>query len=372
MHGSVRTPVTTPPRPPPRDLTGIVLAIVAFGLLMAATFMVMRPFLPALIWSTMVVVATWPLLLALERRFGGRRWLAATLMTLIILVIIVGPVGVAVGTIAERGGDIAAWAKDLAGRSLPPPPEWVGRIPFVGERAAGEWQHLSSLGMAPLVERLQPYAGRVGTWIVSEVGSAGVLLVHLLLTIALAAILYLHGDRAASGALRFARRLAGDRGYHTVALAGAAIRAVALGIVVTALTQSVLGGVGLAIAGIPFAGLLTAVMFIFCIAQLGPVLVLAPAVIWLYWTDLPGWGTFLLVWTVIVGSLDNFLRPLLIRRGADLPLLLIMAGVIGGLLAFGVVGLFIGPVVLAVSYTLLNAWVDEAPPSDDAPGSGAV
>jgi predicted PurR-regulated permease PerM len=133
--------------------------------------------------------------------------------------------------------------------------------------------------------------------------------------------------------------------------------------------QSVLGGIGLAIAGVPYAGLLTVVMFVFCLAQLGPVLVLTPAVVWLYWSGETGWGTFLLVVTVVVGTLDNFLRPMLIRMGADLPLLLIFGGVIGGLLAFGLVGIFVGPVVLAVAYTLLGAWVgtDDSEPPPEAP-----
>ncbi len=142
-------------------------------------------------------------------------------------------------------------------------------------------------------------------------------------------------------------------------LAGQAIRAVALGVVVTALAQTVLAGLGLAVAGIPFAGLLTGVILLFCIAQIGPLPVLVPAVIWLFWSDQTGWGTALLIWTVGVGTMDNVLRPFLIRRGADLPMLLIFSGVIGGLIAFGIVGLFVGPVVLAVTYTLLKDWVGE-------------
>jgi predicted PurR-regulated permease PerM len=144
-------------------------------------------------------------------------------------------------------------------------------------------------------------------------------------------------------------------------LAGKAIRGVALGVGLTALAQSVLGGIGLAVAGVPAATVLTAVMLLLCIAQLGPGLVLIPAVIWLFWSGETLWGSLLLIWTVIVGTMDNFLRPILIRKGADLPLLLIFAGVIGGLLAFGIIGLFIGPVVLAVTYTLLGAWVADTP-----------
>jgi predicted PurR-regulated permease PerM len=168
---------------------------------------------------------------------------------------------------------------------------------------------------------------------------------------------------------QFGNRLAPVRGDHAVVLAGQAIRGVAMGVVITALAQSLLGGIGLAIAGVPFATVLTAVMFMLCIAQLGPVLVLLPAVGWLYWSDMTGWATFLLVWTMVVGTIDNVLRPFLIKQGADLPLLLIFAGVIGGLLSFGLVGIFVGPVVLAVAFTLVDAWVEEENSSQRSAGS---
>jgi predicted PurR-regulated permease PerM len=156
-----------------------------------------------------------------------------------------------------------------------------------------------------------------------------------------------------------------------VSLAGAAIRGVALGVVVTALVQAVLGGIGLFVTGIPFAAVLMALMFLLCIAQIGPLLVLVPAVAWLFWSGATTLGVVLLVWTVVVGTLDNVLRPWLIKKGADLPLLLIFAGVIGGLLAFGLVGIFVGPVVLAVTYTLLEAWVGEGGAQERA-GRGAA
>ena len=142
-------------------------------------------------------------------------------------------------------------------------------------------------------------------------------------------------------------------------LAGEAIQAVALGVVVTAMVQSGLAGFGLAVAGVPFAGVLTALIFVLCVAQLGPALVFIPAIAWMYWQGETGWATALLVWAVPVTLLDGVLRPYLIRMGADLPLMLILPGVIGGLIAFGVLGLFIGPVLLAVGYTLLVAWLDE-------------
>jgi predicted PurR-regulated permease PerM len=180
-----------------------------------------------------------------------------------------------------------------------------------------------------------------------------------LLTLAISAILYAKGEAAAEWVLAFARRLAGMDGERAARLSGQAIRAIALGIVVTALVQSLVGGVGLVVTGVPHAVVLTAVMFLLGVAQIGAMPVLVGAVIWLYWQDQTLWGTVMVVWSVITGTLDNFIRPLLIRKGADLPLLLVFAGVLGGLFAFGIIGLFVGPVVLAVSYTLLMAWVGE-------------
>ena len=142
-------------------------------------------------------------------------------------------------------------------------------------------------------------------------------------------------------------------------LAGQAIRGVALGVGVTAIAQTTLGGLGLVVAGVPFAGVLSAVMLMLCIAQAGPSLVLLPVVGWMYWQGNSTWATVLLIWSLFVASLDNILRPMLIKRGADLPLLLILVGVLGGLLTFGLIGIFVGPVALAVTYTLMQSWLDE-------------
>jgi predicted PurR-regulated permease PerM len=176
-----------------------------------------------------------------------------------------------------------------------------------------------------------------------------------------AAVLYAYGEDFADWAFRFGARLGGERGEGAVRLAGQAIRGVARGVVVTALVQALVGGIGLWIAGVPFAALLTALMFLLAVAQIGAVPVLILAVIWLFWSGAPGWGVFLIVVTVIAGTLDNVLRPLLIKQGAaELPLLLIFIGVIGGLISLGLIGIFIGPLVLAVAHTLLRAWLYSA------------
>jgi predicted PurR-regulated permease PerM len=342
-----------------RDLTRTALAVLFIGVLIGFSFWILRPFLGAMVWATMIVVATWPVMLALQARMWHKRALAVTVMTVALLLVLVVPFSLAIGTIVSNADEIAGWAKSLATFKVPPPPEWVGKLPLVGSKTVQAWEQVAAAGIEDLAAKAAPYAGSVTRWFVAEVGSFGLVFVQFLLTIVLAAIMYANGERAAAAVRRFGRRLAGPRGESSVHLAGQAIRGVALGVVVTALAQSVVGGIGLAVAGIPFATILTAVMFMLAIAQLGPILVLAPAVIWLYWSGSSGWGTFLLIWTVAVSTMDNFLRPILIKKGANLPLLLIFAGVIGGLTAFGLVGIFVGPVVLAVAYTLLEAWVSE-------------
>ena len=192
-------------------------------------------------------------------------------------------------------------------------------------------------------------------------GGFGGLLGHFLLTVIISAILYAQGEAAAAGVRAFASRLAGERGDAAVILAGQSVQSVALGVVVTALVQTALVGLGFFVAGIPHPGLLTAIVFVLCIAQVGPILVLIPAIIWMYSHASGVWATVFLVYSIPMALLDNFLRPILISRGVDLPLILIIAGVIGGLIAFGVIGLFIGPVILAVTYSSLGVWIADKP-----------
>jgi predicted PurR-regulated permease PerM len=342
-----------------RELPRILLAVLFIALMIIASLWILRPFLPALIWSTLVVVATWPLMRAAQKRLWGKRGLAVIVMTTVLVLVVIVPLALAMLTIIEHAGDFGDVLKRLAHAVMPAPPGWVEQVPLIGPKLATEWQAIAALSTDELHARIAPYGKDIAPWILGKAGTLAAFFLHLLLTVIFSALLYYRGEVAADGVRAFARRLAGIRGEQSVTLAGQAIRAVALGVVVTAVVQAVLGGIGLAVAGVPLAGFLTALMFVLAVAQIGVVPVLALAVAWLYWSGNPMWGTVMLVWTIIVGGLDNIMRPLLIRRGADLPLVLIFAGVIGGLLAFGIVGLFVGPVVLAVAYTQLSAWVSE-------------
>jgi len=350
------------------DLVRTAFQLLALGVLVASSFWIARPFLVAATWATMIVVATWPLMVRAQVGLGGRRSLAVALMTTALLLILVVPLYFGVTAILENAQRIAGWSQSLKTLTIPQPPAWVGSLPLVGAKVTASWQQLAAAGPETISARLAPFARTLVLWFVSQVGSIGLLVLQFLLTVIIAAILYSNGETAAGGADRLARRLAGPQGENAVHLAAQAIRGIALGVVVTAILQSGLAGIGLAIAGVPFATILTALMFMLCVAQVGPGLVLIPAVIWVYKASGAVWGTGFLVWAIFCSTFDNFLRPLLIKRGADLPLLLIFAGVIGGLIAFGVIGLFIGPVVLAVAYTLLIDWLSDDDLSD---GKGA-
>jgi predicted PurR-regulated permease PerM len=349
------------------DLPRITLSVLFIGGLIAGSLWVLRPFLAAFIWATMIVVATWPMMRKVESMCGGRRALAVMVMTLALLAVLIVPLGVAMQALVGHADGIVELVKALPQAHLPAAPEWLARVPLVGGRAQAAWNDLASAGVPELLGRLEPYAQALLRWLAQQAGSAAFLIIQFLLIVVLSAVLFADGEAWGRWVRSFGQRLAGEQGDRMVVLAGAAIRGVALGVVVTAIAQSLLGGIGLAIVGVPFAAVLTAIMFALCIAQVGPLLVLLGASAWAFHSLGTGWGVFMLVWSIVVGTMDNFLRPLLIKRGANLPLLLIFAGVIGGLVAFGIVGIFVGPVILAVAYTLLDDWVakdaaDDGPP----------
>jgi predicted PurR-regulated permease PerM len=342
------------------DLFPRIFQVLTLAALIATSLWIIRPFLVALIWATTVAIATWPVLLRVQTALAGKRTLAVAVMTIALSSVFLIPLYFAITIVAANVERLSDLPKSLSTIALAGPPSWVRAIPIVGSRVAVRWQELASAGPAEISERLTRLIHSLGLWFLSQTGNFGVLFLQFMLTVLIAAILYAKGEIAAHGVLRFARRLAGAEGQKVVILAAQAVRGVALGIVITAVVQTLLAGIGLTIAGVPFPGLLTALMFILAIAQIGPGPVLIGAVIWVYYESGPLWGTCLLIWSVFCSTFDNFMRPLLIKRGADLPLLVVFAGVIGGLFSFGVIGLFIGPVVLAVAYTLLTDWVSES------------
>jgi len=347
---------------PSGDITRIVLMVIFIAALLAGSFWTLLPFLGGLIWAATVVIATWPLLLRLHAWMPNRRWLAVTIMTTLALLAVILPFAFAVSTlldVAHRGPEVLG---DIFTRGIGPAPEWLGDIPIAGRQLVAKWNEIAAGGRDGLIAAAQPYMGAATQWAIAVTGGIGMVAVNILLTIALVAILYAQGETAASGALAFGYRLGGERGMEVMKLAAQAVRSVAMGVVVTALVQAILAGLALWICGIPGAGILAALVFMLGIAQLGPLPVMIGAIGWLFWTDQTNWGILLIVLSIPIGALDNVLRPILIRRGVQLPMLLIIAGVIGGLMGFGVMGLFVGPVLLAATYTLAKSWVSEGLP----------
>lgn len=337
------------------NLTQYTLGIAFIAMFALASLWVLSPFLLAFCWASTIVIATWPMMTVAQARLGGYRSLAVLAMTSLLLLVFILPLFLVVLTLLSHSQDILTWVNSASALQIPVAPNWVVGLPLVGERLAVYWNEMVSTGFATI----KPYARQVFGWFASQLGTVGSAFVHILFTLVIAAILYAQGDTAASGFRRFCVRLAGQRGDRAAVLAAKAVRGVALGVIVTAIAQTAVSGVGLAISGMPWAGPLTVLILALCIAQLGPTLVLVPSVIWMYVYADQRWATVLLVFAIIAGTMDNVLRPILIKRGADIPLLLIFAGVIGGLLSIGVVGIFVGPVVLAVSYRLLEEWVNE-------------
>jgi len=349
-------------RPARFDLGLTLLSVLLILVLIGAVFWILRPFLLSAVWAMMIVVATWPIMIKVQKHLR-RRVFAVALMSIAMLGILVVPLLLAIQTLVSHLDTISNGVRAISTMAIPPPPDWVQGIPLIGGKISAQWASIAAAGKSDLANRMAPYLGGAAQWVAAVFGGFGIFTVQFLLTVIITVVLYMNGETTREVLIRFGRRLAGDQGEAAVILAGQAIRAVALGVVVTALVQTVLAGLGLWAAGVPFASLLTGVVLLLCIAQIGPILVLAPAVVWLFWSGATGWGSALLVWTILVGALDNVLRPMLIRQGADLPLLLIFAGVIGGLLSFGIVGLFVGPVVLAIAYTLIQQWLNQREPT---------
>lgn len=348
---------TAPAVPDRGDLPRTTLGVLVIAGLMISSYWVLVPFIPSVVWAATLVVATWPLMLRVQAALGNLRTLAVAVMTLALLLVFVVPLWLAIKTIVQNADQIGDLAQSVVMFRLPVAPDWVANLPLVGDSATQAWNHFADTDLRDLAPQVTPYARQLTQWVAGAAGGLGLVFVQFLLTVVMAAIMYAHGEAAAHWARRFGHRLAGSQGSEAVRLVGQAVRGVALGVVVTAVVQAVLGGIGLAVVGVPFAPVLTALMFMCCIAQVGPAPVLVPAVIWMYASGASRSATILLVISIVVVSLDNFLRPILIRKGANLPLLLVLCGVIGGLLAFGLVGIFLGPAILAATYTLLEAWM---------------
>ena len=331
----------------------IRLGLLAF--LIYWTFVLIRPFVPILAWSIVLAVALYPIFSLLSRLLGGRPKLAAAILTIINLGIVIGP-ATWLGLSAVEG--LKDFAGNLSAGNLvvPSPPEGVKDWPLIGPRLYELWNQASNNIRAALRE-VAPHLKPVAGTLLGLAGNAGVGTLKFLLSVALAGFLFPYGSQLVTAGRGFLHRIVPEQSEHFLELAGATIRAVSQGVIGVAIVQSLLAGIGFKLAGVPGAGLLAFAVMLLTIVQIGAAIVLLPVIIWI-WIDKDFTTALLLtLFLGIVGIFDNIVKPLVMGRGLTTPTLVIFIGVVGGTLAHGIVGLFIGPIILSLAWELTVAWI---------------
>ena len=293
--------------------------------------------------------------LRLEEMLGGRRTLSSLIATLFLAAIIILPVAILGATLADNVSGLVSASQRLIEEGPPNPPDWVASVPLVGSHIADYWNYLDQSSSIRLHElaRLLPAAKSVVVW-----GGAALAegIFQIALSLLIAFFFYRDGHAAAAQLHAALHRIAGERGDRLLDLAGATIRAVVYGVLGTALLQGVVGAIGFAVAGVPGAVSLGFITFVLSFLPGGPAIVAAPAAFWLYRQGSLAWAIFMMAWGLMVGTLDNVVKPLLISRGGSTPMILVMLGVLGGAISFGVIGMFLGPTLVALGYSLFEQW----------------
>jgi predicted PurR-regulated permease PerM len=364
----------TPSNRPLEQLAGlVVLLLIAVG-----CFVVLRPFLTALLWATILSISTWPAFRWLERVLGGRTTLAAALMTMLLGLALLVPIGILGTSLADNFARLSGKVLSSFENGPPPPPPWVAELPYVGTELAEAW-HYFAHDTTRFADTVREYVGPATQWLLGLGTKLGRGVLDLTLSVIAAFFFFRDG---AHGARRFKivlEKVAGERGHRLLAVAETTISGVVYGMLGTALAQGALAAFGLWLAGVPgalFLGLITSLL---SFVPMGPPFVWLPATLWLFSTGRIEWGIFMGLWGFfVVSTVDNVIRPYFISLGSALPLLLVFLGVLGGIVAFGLLGVFIGPTLLAVGYTLIREWshskeleVIEAGAPEDAPESAA-
>lgn len=333
-----------------------VLATLALTLLGSGCLLVLWPFLTSLVWAAILASTSWSVFLRLDRLVGERRTLAASLMTVLVTVVLLVPVVAVALAMADNVAELGVAASSILKDGLPDAPSWLANLPLVGHSLAAYWQQFAHDGqrlMEELGKLSQPAQSMALT--AGRVVGKGVL--DIALSVFLAFFFFLNGELLAARLQIALAHLAGERATYLLRIARGTVTGVIYGVLGTALAQGVLAAIGFAIAGVPGAVLLGGVTFFLSVIPIGPPLVWGGAAIWLFQQGEPGWAAFVAAWGFfLVSAVDNVIKPLIISRGSRLPFAIVFLGVLGGVLAFGVIGAFLGPTFLAVGYRLANEW----------------
>lgn len=333
-----------------------MLAALALGLLGGGCLWVLWPFLTALLWAAILASISWPALRWLDRMTGMRRSVSASLMTLIVTIVVLGPVtAVAVG-LADNVTELSRATTALLKEGLPDAPAWLLKLPVLGQTILNYWQQFAHDGER-LVAELEKLAAPAQAAMLTTGRLLGRGVWDLALSVFLAFFFFLHGEALAMRLHVGMERVAGARATYLLSIARGTVSGVIYGILGTALAQGVLAAIGFAIAGVPGTMLLGVATFFLSVVPVGPPLIWGGAAFWLFQQGQPGWAIFVAAWGFfIVSTVDNVIKPFIISRGASLPFAIVFLGVLGGVLAFGVIGVFLGPTLLAVGYRLTNEW----------------
>ncbi len=329
-------------------------ALLAF--LLTGCLWVMLPFVCALVWAAVLSYASWPLYRRISKWLGGRHTVAALLVALAMICVVLLPFVVVGATLADNVKELTSATQRWLDAGPPGPPAWLAKVPVIGSSAAEKWQALAG-DSAKLLQEAKGLIEPLGSWILKTGLKLFSGLVQLALSILLTFLLLRNGLSVAEHLTAGIGRIAGERGQHLLEVAGNTVRGVVYGILGTALLQAVMAGLGFLVAGVPGPGLLALLIFPLSVVPAGPFLIMLPAAFWLFHQNATGWGIFILVWAVVVSTVDNFVKPWLISQGSAMPFILIFFGVVGGAFAFGFIGVFIGPTLLAVGYRVITDWV---------------
>ena len=333
-----------------------LIALSLLVLLLIGSFVVLRPFVSALLWATVLCYATWPIFVRLDNRLHHRRTITAALLCLILAAVVVVPIVIAAASLADNVGRLNTLVHTLLEQALPPPPAWLGGLPFVGEKLNAIW--LAAVNdTATLTEPLKRNLPEFSKWLLGRSVALGNGVLQLSLSLFILFFLYRDGSVLAQRLNNGLARIGGERARNLLQLAGNTVKGVVYGILGTAIAQGVLAGIGFLIAGVPGALMLGLLTFFLSVVPVGPPLIWFPAAVWTYYQGETGWAIFLLVWGFgVISLVDNFLKPYLISQGAALPFVLVLLGVLGGLVAFGFIGVFLGPILLALVYSIARDW----------------
>jgi predicted PurR-regulated permease PerM len=334
--------------------------VAAIALLVLGCVLILQPFLGAILFAGVLCLSTWPAFLRLRERFGGREWLAALVLVGVMTIAIALPIALAAQSLVVHSPQVVEMARGfLDRRDSFTVPEFVSSIPLLGPWIDEYWKVLMQ-SREEIVSLAKRFADPAKSLLVSMGGAVAQGLVQVLIAIFVAYFFYRDGDRVRRLLLEFMARLAGpEHGLSLAATAQNAVKGVVYGLLGTALAQAAVAVLGFIIAGVPGAFVLGALTFILSLIPMGPVVIWGGAAAWLYFQGEPGWAIFMVVYGVaVISSVDNVVKPILMSRAGNLSMLLVVLGVFGGAIAFGFIGLFVGPVLLAVGWSLTKAWLD--------------